>query len=183
MILEYLGSLPAEAQAAWAQAFFSVLGIAVAIAIPAAQHIRDRRERQVRETREARAIALLLLPTLSIWIDKISGYERVVDHHLNAHFPGRVDWRSIADALVLGEQGKLLAPKTHLMGEVAEDAQSFFYHLATAQQAATERASIAAESRNERREVEKLSCLLVSARGAAVTAREKLHGLLGKISS
>lgn len=174
-LFESWSSLPSESQAAWVQAIFSVIGIVIAVAIPAAQHLRDMRDRKRSELREAKALALLLLPTLSIWIDRLSGYQRLLGQHLQAHFPGVVDWASISDALVLGEQGKLLATKTHLMGPVADDVQKFFYYLASAQQLSTDETSkrYAPESRIE--SVAKLDQLLQKTVESAVASREKVH--------
>lgn len=170
-------SLPLEAQAAWAQAVFSVVGIGVAIAIPAAQHVRDRRDRVLQEIREAKALALLLIPTLSAWIENIASYQRIVRQHLDAHFPGSVDWTSVADAMTLGEQGKLLAPKSHLMGPVAHDAQQFFYHLACARQMARDYGSEHAPRDKDSERIAAISDVIGKARHSALRAREAAHRL------
>lgn len=170
-------ALPAEAQAAWVQAIFSVLGIGVAIAIPALQHLKDRRDRIQRELREARALALLLIPTLNAWIDNLSTFQKQVNQHLDAHFAVGVDWKSIADALMLGEQGKLIAPKSHLLGPISADAQRFFHHLATAQQAARNNSSESRSRSLDRELVEVVGDLLEKARESAILARTASHKL------
>lgn len=176
-------SLPLEAQAAWAQAVFSVIGIGVAIAIPAAQHVRDRRDRILQETKEAKALALLLIPTLNTWIENIANYQRIVRQHLDAHFPGSVDWTSVADAMVLGEQGKLLAPKSHLMGPVAHDAQQFFYFLACARQMAIDYGAERANRDKDGAHIASITEEIDKARQAALRAREAAHRLFNAPSA
>ena len=172
-----LSSLPPEAQAAWIQAVFSIVGIGVAIAIPAIQHLRDRREREARELREARALALLLLPTLNVWLENIEDFQKRLRHHLDTHFPGAVDWGSVAEAVTLGEQGKGLAPKSHLMGPVARHAQQFFYSLASAQQLAQGFRNSRTTREDEAPRVNAVYEALESARKAALEARDAAHRL------
>lgn len=170
-------SLPLEAQAAWVQAVFSIVGIGVAIAIPGIQHLRDRRDKELQEIKEAKALALLLLPTLDTWIENISSYQHVVRQHLDAHFPGSIDWSSVANALVLGEQGKILAPKSHLMGPVAHDAQQFFYLLACARQIALYRGSKRSGRDEDRTHIESVTEMIEKAKLAALRAQDAAHHL------
>lgn len=170
-------SLPAEAQAAWAQAVLSVLAIGVAIAIPGFQHLRDRRERKAQEMREAKSLAIMLIPNLTTWIDNISSYRRLVRSHLEAYFPGGIDWSSIEEALTLGEQGMLLAPKAHLMGRVAPDAQKFFYYLAAARQLASGRPKRAIKREDERGLLIEVDALMEKAVVSATKARQSAHDL------
>lgn len=176
IVLEWL-SLSSEAQAAWVQAVFSVVAILIAVAIPAVQHLRDRAHRRLLELREAKALAIMLIPNLTTWIENISAYRRIVDNHLSANFPGSVDWGSIQEALRLGEQGMLLAPKTHLMGAVASDAQSFFYFLAAARQLASGRVKFHQDRDRELSHLSKINDLMERAEKSALKAREAAHKL------
>lgn len=170
-------SLPAEAQAAWAQAVLSVLAIGVAVAIPGFQHLLDRRERKVQELKEAKALGIMLIPNLTTWIENISSYRRLVKSHVEAYFPGGIDWSSVQEALRLGEQGMLLAPKTHLMGPVAQDAQDFFYYLAAARQLASNRPKGSARRDEEMALLIEVDALMEKAIAAAVRARLAAHDL------
>lgn len=170
-------SLPAEAQAAWAQAILSVLAIGVAIAIPGFQHLRERRERKAQEAREARALGIMLIPNLTTWIENISSYRRLIRSHLDAYFPGGIEWSSIQEALRLGEQGMLLAPKSHLMGPVAPDAQKFFYYLAAGRQLASGRPKRGVKRDEERVLLIAVDELMEKAEKSAVKARQAAHDL------
>jgi len=176
-------SLPPEAQAAWAQAVLSVLAIGVAVAIPAFQHLRDRRERKAQELREAKSLAIMLIPNLTTWIDNISTYRRLVKSHLEAYFPGAIDWSSIQEALRLGEQGQLLAPKTHLMGDVAPDAQDFFYCLAAARQLASGRPKGAVKREEEQAILLSVDRLMERAEQSAMKARDAAHRMFAAAKS
>ncbi len=126
---------------------------------------------------EAKSLAIMLIPNLTTWIDNIASYRRLVRSHLDAYFPGGIDWSSIQEALRLGEQGMLLAPKTHLMGPVAPDAQKFFYYLAAARQLASGRSKGAVKREDERGLLIEVDGLMEKAVASATKARQSAHNL------
>jgi len=171
-------ALPLEAQAAWLQAVFSVMGIGVAIAIPAFHHFRDRREKVEQEVKRSRALALLLIPTLNAWIDSLDGVTGRLHEAVDASAPRTVPWRDIAPRLVLGKQGKQLATQTHLMGSAAIPAQNFFYRIAVAHEIARNCAREESTAEQDLPRATELLRVLEEARRAAYATRDAAHRLL-----
>jgi len=173
-------ALRPEVQAAWVQAIFSVVGIGVAIAIPAIQHRRDRRAKAAQELKQARALSLSLMPVLNYWIGALCYYEGRLNRLLELDHPSATSWRPIADGLQLGRQGNRLVTQTHRMGSASSNAQKFFYKIAVAHEIARNNARSRVSPEQDRPRAQELLRVLGEARHAAFQTRDAAHRMLSR---
>jgi len=105
--------------AAWAQAVFSIIGIAVAIAVPTALALSEKRERKERRLERSGSLAMSLIGAIWLLEAETDRATKVLYACQNAP-PGPISWTEWFDALTL-EIPEILLSSIPLMIDTQEN--------------------------------------------------------------
>lgn len=130
-------ALPLDAQAAWIQAIFSIIGIGVAIAIPAAQHYLDRRDRIEQSELVSRSMAMALFADFQVISARLN---KVWSHEHQDSFEG-IDSPPLGaftqTALELPPHLLAMSDRLHELGPASAFAQKCVYCITRAREFVT----------------------------------------------